>query len=87
MVESAHSFEILPGTDQPVPAVMTAEEAVRYLRLDIGRSMPLALKALDRLVYDKQVIRPCMYLKQRLFSREELDRFVRIRTESYRDVG
>ena len=87
MADAPHRFEILPGTDQVAPAVMIAEEACRYLRLDIGRSMPLALKALDRLVYDKQVIRPCMYLKQRLFSREELDRFIRIRTESYRDVG
>lgn len=87
MVDLPASVEFLPGTDQPAPAVMTAEEAARYLRLDIGRSMPLALKALDRLTYEQQVIRPCMYRKQRLYSRAELDRFVQTRTESYRDVG
>lgn len=76
-----------PMTEADTPAMMTAEQACRYLRLEIGRSMPLALKALDRLTYEQQVIRPCMYRKQRLYSKVELDRFIQLRTESYRDVG
>ena len=57
-----------------LPEIMTAEEACQYLRLDVGRSMPLALKALARLVDEKQVLTPTMYLKRRMFTRAECDR-------------
>ena len=62
----------------PSPAddhsIMTAEEACRYLRLDLERSMPLALKALNRLVDEKKVLTPTMYRKRRMYTRAECDR-------------
>lgn len=65
---------LVAPTPSPTHEIMTAEEACRYLRLDIGRSMPLALKALARLVDEKQVLTPTMYLKRRMFTRAECDR-------------
>ena len=58
------------------PVVFIAAEAAQYLRLDVGRDMPKALKALTRLVDEKKLIRPVMYRKERLYRREELDRFL-----------
>ena len=67
--------EAEPPEPPPVlPEVMTAEETCRYLRLDIERSMPLALKALNRLVDEKKVLTPTMYRKRRMFTRAECDR-------------
>ena len=86
MADAPHGFEILPGTDEIAPAVMTAEEACRYLRLDVGREMKNAIKALNRLV-DRKLIRPCMYMKERRYTRDELDRFLAEQTEIYGEVA
>ena len=58
------------------PVVFTPEEACKYLRLDVGRDMPAALRALTRLVDERKGIRPCMYQKGRMYRRDELDRFL-----------
>ena len=58
------------------PVVFTAEEAAVYLRLDVGRDMPAALRALARLVDEKKLIHPVMYRRERLYRRAELDRFL-----------
>ena len=58
------------------PVVFTAEEACQYLRLDVGREKDQALRALNRLVDEKKLIRPCMYRNRRLYLRDELDRFL-----------
>ena len=58
------------------PVVLTAEEACVYLRLDVGREMPQALQALARLVDAKGLIKPCMYRRERMYLRAELDRFL-----------
>lgn len=67
------------------PTLMTAPEAVRYLRLDIRtkpdgtehlREMADAIKSLDHLVR-RGLIRPCRPGKNRRFLRSELDRFLR----------
>ena len=83
MADSAHGFEILPGTDQIAPAVMTAEEACCYLRLDVLKN---PIKALNVLV-DRKLLRPCMYKKERHYTRDELDRFLTEQTEVYGDVA
>ena len=58
------------------PVVFTPEEACKYLRLEVGREMPSALRALARLVDEKKQIRPIMYLRGRMYRRDELDRFL-----------
>ena len=78
--------DFLPGTNLPVPSVMTAQECCCYLRLDLGRSIENATKALNRLV-DRKLIRPCMYKKNRMYSRKELDRFLLDQTETYGEVA
>ncbi len=71
-------------SDLPIPTheIMTAEEACRYLRLDIGRDSDAAVKALNRLV-DKGLIRPCLVGKHRRYTRDELQRFIGATTERY----
>ena len=86
MVEFPQVTDVLPGTNQPVPAVMTAEEACCYLRLDVDREMKNAIKSLNRLV-DRKLIRPCMYQKKRMYARKELDRFIDLETNRYGDVA
>jgi hypothetical protein len=66
------------------PVVFTPEEACQYLRLDEGRDMPRALRALRRLVDGKKLIRPCMYQGGRMFLRSELDRFLQDRQDEFR---
>ncbi len=74
--------EFLPINNRPAPAVMTPEEAVVYLRLDEGREMENALKALNRIV-GKGMIRPCLIGKLRRYWKRELDRFVEDATDKY----
>jgi hypothetical protein len=77
-------FEWLP-TDPPrvAPSLMTAQEAVVYLRLDEGgRDMADALKSLEYLVQTGRV-RPCRVGRHNRFARAELHRFVIDQTERY----
>lgn len=66
-------------------AVLTAEEACRYLRLDEGRDMDNAVKALNRLV-DNGRLRPCVVGKYRRYSVDELRRFIERETEKSGEV-
>ena len=75
MVEFPPDIDFLPGTNQPVPAVMTAEEACLYLRLDEGRSIKNAVRALNRLV-DRRRITPIVVGKRRRYAKVELERFI-----------
>ncbi|MEQ9094928.1 MAG: helix-turn-helix domain-containing protein [Phycisphaerales bacterium] len=79
------STEWLP-TEPPrvAPTLMTAQEAVVYLRLDEGdRDMADALKSLEYLVKAGR-IRPCRVGRSNRFARAELHRFVIEQTERYR---
>ena len=84
--------EFLPGTDQPVPPLMTAVEAVKFLRLDIisradgsekKRDMVDSLRSLDHLIRRGR-IRPARVGKNRRFLRAELDRFLHATTTGER---
>lgn len=68
------------------PAVFTAEEAIAYLRLDVGKTESAARAALNRLV-DRKLLRPAMYRKQRLFTRIECDRFLAARVAEYSELS
>ncbi len=75
--------EFFPGTSppEPVPAVLTEQEAVRYLRLDEeGRPSEAARRAFRRLVEVKR-IRPARIGLRNRYAREELLRFVLHATE------
>ena len=72
--------EFFPDTRKPIPEVMTAEEVCRVLRLSEERDMPLALKALERIV-TKGLLRPCRLGRHNRFWRHEVSRFVRELTE------
>ena len=67
------------------PALLTSEEACQFLRLDEGREMGAALKALSRLV-DKGVLRPCLVGNHRRYSIRELDRFIDDQTGGYGEL-
>lgn len=67
------------------PSALTAGEAIRYLRLDVGKTPEAARASLDRIV-EKGLLRPCMYRKERMFTRAELDRFLADQTARYGDV-
>ena len=83
---AAAAVEYFPGTSEPVPKLLTALEACRFLRLDLGRETEAAmLKALDRLV-ERRRIRPCIHLGKRYYDRDELIRYVDALTEEYADV-
>lgn len=74
-------FEWLP-TDppRPAPALMTAQEAVLYLRLtEGGRDIGDALKSLEYLVAHGR-IRPCRVGRFNRYPRAELDRFILAQT-------
>ena len=76
--------EWLP-TDPPrmAPALMTAAEAARYLRLSEGdRDIADAITSLEYLVRQGR-IRPCRVGKHNRYARAELDRFIRDQTERY----
>jgi len=73
--------EYFPRTCEPVPAVLTEHEAIRYLRLDEeGRDPDAAQRALRRLVETRR-IRPCRIGIRNRFARAELHRFVLHATE------
>lgn len=78
------SVEWLP-TDppRPAPALMTASEAVAYLRLDEGdRDIGDALRSLEYLV-SQGLIRPCRVGRFNRYARPELDRFITEQTKRY----
>ena len=84
--QPAPAIEFLPGTTTPAPRLMTAEEACRYLRLDDGRGIEAAVKALTRIV-DRNLIRPCLVGRHRRYSRRELDRYIDAATEQHRELA
>ena len=74
-------------TPEPVPAVLTEDEAIRYLRLDEGREWDTgpkgaeaARRALRRLVETKR-LRPARIGPRNRYAREELRRFLLHATE------
>lgn len=68
---------------RPAPALMTAKEAVAYLRLDEdGRDIADALRSLEYLVL-QQLLRPCRVGRFNRYARSELDRFIADQTERY----
>lgn len=70
--------EFFPNTrpPEPVPALLTEEDAVRFLRLDAeDRDMSSARRALRRLV-ERKLIRPCRVGKRSRFLRDELLRYL-----------
>lgn len=67
-------------------AVLTAKEAIAYLRLDFGKSETAARAALDRLVNQK-LLRVAKYRRERLFTRVELDRFLAARVDEYGELS
>ena len=72
---------------RPISLVLfTAEEAAVYLRLDEGREIGAAVKALNRLV-DKGLIRPCLVGGKRRYSVAELDRFIHDQTAAYGELA
>jgi hypothetical protein len=78
------STEWLP-TDppRPAPALLTAAEAVAYLRLsEDGRDVGDALRSLEYLVA-QDLIRPCRVGRFNRYARSELDRFIAEQTERY----
>lgn len=85
MTDRTGQLEYFPGTTDPVPALLVAEEACRFLRLDLGRDMDAALKALRRLV-DHRQLRPCQVGKYNRYARSELLRFIAERTERFAEA-
>lgn len=78
------SPEWLP-TDPPriAPALMTADEAAVYLRLnEDGRDIADAVKSLEYLVTEGK-LRPCRVGRWNRYARAELDRFITEQTERY----
>ena len=77
-------IEYFPNSNppEPVPAVLTEFEAIRYLRLDEGRKgdTRAALRALRRLVETKR-LRPARIGIRNRYAREELRRFVLYTTD------
>lgn len=65
----------------PVPAVLTADEAIRYLRLDENGKPPKAAQRAFRRLVESKRIRPARIGIRNRFSREELQRFVLHATE------
>ena len=83
---AAAAVEYFPGTSEPVPKLLTALEACRFLRLDLGRETDGAMmKALERLV-ERRLIRPAIHVGKRYYDRDELVRYVNALTEEYADV-
>lgn len=73
--------EYFANSSQPVPTVLTEDEAIQFLRLDEAEKRPGAAKrALRRLVETKR-IRPVRIGLLNRFAREELRRFVLHATE------
>ena len=83
---AAAAVEYFPGTSQPVPKLLTALEACRFLRLDLGRDTEAAmLRALQRLV-ERRLIRPAIHVGKRYYDRDELVRYVDALTAEYADA-
>ena len=86
MISSA-VVEYFPNTTQPVPKLLTALEAVRFLRLDIDReSETAALRALQRLV-ERKLLHATLHVGRRFYSRDELIHYVARMTEEWADAG
>ncbi len=73
-------IEFFPGSTEPVPALLTEDDTVRFLRLDLDRDLSRSKRALRRLV-ERKLIRPCRVGKRSRFLREELLRYLRWQTE------
>lgn len=68
---------------RPAPALMTAEEAAVYLRLNVGgRDIHDAVASLEYLVSHGR-IRPCRVGKFNRYTRAELDRFMHDQTQRH----
>lgn len=86
------TFEWMPvDPPRPAPALMTAQEATVYLRLnEDGRDIGDAKLSLEYLVSCGR-IRPCRVGRFNRFARAELDRFIQEQTNNYtpksRDPG
>lgn len=86
------TFEWLPSDPpRPAPALMTAQEATVYLRLNEGgRDIGDAKLSLEYLVNSGR-IRPCRVGRCNRYARAELDRFIHEQTNRYvsklRDPG
>lgn len=73
--------EFFPKSREPVPLLLTEEEAIRMLRLDVGATSPeAARRALRRLMETKR-LRPVRVGRRNRYCREELRRFVLGATE------
>ena len=77
---NGHLVEHFPGSTQTVPALLTAEEAAVFLRLDVGRDTEAAQRSLRRLV-ERKLLRPCRIGKESRFARDELLRLIRHMTD------
>ena len=84
MTHLAEQIEVFPG-GEPVPALLTAPEAARFLRLDVGRGDDGAVRALRRLI-ETGALRPCRIGRENRYAREELLRLIHQRTGEYGDV-
>lgn len=73
-------IEFFPGSTEPVPALLTDDDAVRFLRLELDRDLSRGRRALRRIV-ERKLIRPCRVGKRSRFLREELLRYLRWQTE------
>lgn len=73
-------IEFFPGSTEPVPALLTEDDAVRFLRLELERDLSRGKRALRRIV-ERKLIRPCRVGKRSRFLREELLRYLRWQTE------
>ncbi len=82
-MHSTHTEWLPTEPPRPAPALMTAKEAVAYLRLDEdGRDIADALRSLEYLVLH-QMVRPCRVGRSNRYARTELDRFIAEQTERY----
>ena len=74
--------EFFPNTHppKPVPALLTEDDAVRFLRLELDRDLSRGKRALRRIA-ERKLIRPCRVGKRSRFLREELLRYLRWQTE------
>lgn len=72
------SGEFFADTDppKPVPAVLTEQEAICFLRLDEEERDPKSAQRAFRRLVDIKRIRPCRVGRWNRYAREELQRFV-----------
>ena len=81
-LDAPPATEFFPDSQEPVPALLTGFEAVRFLRLDVDRDAAGALRSLRRLI-ETGVLRPCRIGRKNCYGRDELLRLIRQRTDEY----